>query len=59
MNEPRTKRGEQTKAKLLAAAEAVFAEQGYQAASISRINSRLSALCSAPSCPCSAALRYQ
>jgi AcrR family transcriptional regulator len=40
MNEPRTKRGEQTKAKLLAAAEAVFAEQGYQAASISRITER-------------------
>ncbi|MEV7527782.1 TetR/AcrR family transcriptional regulator [Agrococcus sediminis] len=40
MNEPRTKRGEQTKAKLLAAAEGVFAEQGYQAASISRITER-------------------
>ncbi|UOV99964.1 TetR/AcrR family transcriptional regulator [Agrococcus sp. SCSIO52902] len=40
MNEPRTKRGEQTKAKLLAAAEAVFSEQGYQAASISRITER-------------------
>lgn len=40
MNEPRTKRGEQTKAKLLAAAETVFAEQGYQAASISRITER-------------------
>ncbi len=40
MNEPRTKRGEQTKAKLLAAAEDVFAEQGYQAASISRITER-------------------
>ncbi len=40
MNQPRTKRGEQTKAKLLAAAEAVFAEQGYQAASISRITDR-------------------
>ncbi|ROR66362.1 TetR/AcrR family transcriptional regulator [Agrococcus jenensis] len=40
MNQPRTKRGEQTKAKLLAAAEAVFAEQGYQAASISRITER-------------------
>lgn len=42
MNEPRTKRGEQTKAKLLVAAEAVFAEQGYQAASISRITERAS-----------------
>ncbi|MCH1883785.1 TetR/AcrR family transcriptional regulator [Agrococcus sp. ARC_14] len=42
MNEPRTKRGEQTKAKLLAAAEEVFAEQGYQAASISRITERAS-----------------
>ena len=40
MNQPRTKRGAQTKAKLLAAAEAVFAEQGYQAASISRITER-------------------
>ncbi|SFR98964.1 transcriptional regulator, TetR family [Agrococcus baldri] len=38
--EPRTKRGELTKAKLLAAAEQVFAEQGYQAASISRITER-------------------
>lgn len=38
--EPRTKRGELTKAKLLTAAEAVFAEQGYQAASISRITER-------------------
>lgn len=42
MNEPRTKRGEQTKAKLLVAAEEVFAEQGYQAASISRITERAS-----------------
>ena len=40
MNQPRTKRGEQTKGRLLAAAEAVFAEQGYQAASISRITER-------------------
>ncbi|MGM1028467.1 MAG: TetR family transcriptional regulator [Actinomycetota bacterium] len=40
MNEPRTKRGERTKAKLLAAAEVVFAQQGYQAASISRITER-------------------
>lgn len=40
MNEPRTKRGELTKAKLLAAAETMFAEQGYQAASISRITER-------------------
>ncbi|GEK81644.1 TetR/AcrR family transcriptional regulator [Agrococcus baldri] len=38
--EPRTKRGELTKAKLLEAAERVFAEQGYQAASISRITER-------------------
>ncbi|WP_072312977.1 TetR/AcrR family transcriptional regulator [Agrococcus sp. Marseille-P2731] len=42
MNAPRTKRGEQTKAKLLAAAEQVFAEQGYQTASISRITERAS-----------------
>ncbi|WP_347754216.1 TetR/AcrR family transcriptional regulator [Agrococcus sp. ProA11] len=42
MNQPRTKRGEQTKAKLLIAAEEVFAEQGYQAASISRITDRAS-----------------
>ena len=42
MNEPRTKRGEQTKAKLLEAAEQVFAEPGYQAASISRITERAS-----------------
>ncbi|WP_405217101.1 TetR/AcrR family transcriptional regulator [Agrococcus sp. Ld7] len=42
MNQPRTKRGEQTKAKLLVAAEEVFAEQGYQAASISRITERAS-----------------
>lgn len=42
MNQPRTKRGEQTKAKLLAAAEGVFAEQGYQAASIARITERAS-----------------
>lgn len=42
MNEPRTKRGEQTKAKLLVAAEEVFAEQGYQGASISRITERAS-----------------
>lgn len=40
MTEPRTKRGEATKAKLLAAAEQVFAEQGYQAASIARITER-------------------
>lgn len=38
--EPRTKRGEKTKAKLLEAAEGVFAEQGYQAASITRITER-------------------
>lgn len=42
MNEPRTKRGEQTKANLLTAAEAVFAQQGYQAASIARITERAS-----------------
>lgn len=40
MNEPRTKRGEQTKSRLLAAAECVFAEQGYQAASVARITER-------------------
>lgn len=40
MNEPRTKRGEQTKAKILIAAEEVFAEQGYQLASITKITQR-------------------
>ncbi|WP_404312865.1 TetR/AcrR family transcriptional regulator [Agrococcus terreus] len=40
MTQPRTKRGEATMAKLLEAAEQVFAEQGYQAASISRITER-------------------
>ena len=35
--EPRTKRGEQTKAKILQAAEEVFAEHGYQVASITKI----------------------
>ena len=42
MNGPSTKRGERTKAKLLAAAEDVVAEQGYQAASIARITERAS-----------------
>lgn len=40
MNKPRTKRGEATKAKLLEAAEAVFAECGYQQASVSKITAR-------------------
>lgn len=37
---PRTKRGAETKAKIFAAAEQSFAEQGYQAASVSRITER-------------------
>ena len=40
MNEPRTKRGEATKAKILQAAEEVFAESGYQLASVSKITAR-------------------
>ena len=35
--EPRTARGQETKRRILAAAESVFAEHGYQAASVSRI----------------------
>ncbi|HIY66072.1 MAG TPA: TetR/AcrR family transcriptional regulator [Candidatus Agrococcus pullicola] len=40
MNEPRTKRGELTKTKILTAAEEVFAELGYQLASITKITQR-------------------
>lgn len=38
--QPRTKRGAETKAKIFAAAEHTFAEQGYHAASVSRITDR-------------------
>lgn len=40
MNAPRTQRGARTKANLLEAAEQVFAEVGYQTASIARITDR-------------------
>lgn len=39
-NEPRTARGQETKRRILAAAEAVFLEHGYQGASVSRITDR-------------------
>lgn len=38
--QPRTKRGAETKAKIFSAAEQTFAEQGYHAASVSRITER-------------------
>ena len=38
--EPRTARGQETKRRILEAAEAVFSEHGYQGASVSRITDR-------------------
>lgn len=40
MSEPRTARGAETKRRILAAAEAIFSEQGYPQASVSRITER-------------------